>query len=211
MNKKIIYIILLIVILGGIIAFLVNQDKIEYASDTNTNTNTPEITSRGTEEEKEVASNNQTDNNNETKETIITELEDGTLYSLSNEEIKADIVVGDNYFDTQITDMMTNPDSYKDKVIEIEGMFLESYPDPYTFVARYATSSLCPYCAPGYSYMEYQWHGENIDLKDTDSWIKVKGKLEVGNDETSNNTDYYYINAESIEVMKERGKEEVTN
>ena len=62
MNKKIIYIILLIVILGGIIAFLVNQDKIEYASDTNTNTNTPEITSRGTEEEKEVASNNQTDN-----------------------------------------------------------------------------------------------------------------------------------------------------
>ena len=81
MNKKIIYIILLIVILGGIIAFLVNQDKIEYASDTNTNT--PEIASRSTEEEKEMASNNQTDNNNESQETIITELEDGTLYSSS--------------------------------------------------------------------------------------------------------------------------------
>ena len=211
MNKKIFYIILLIVIIGGIIAFLVNQDKIEYVGNENVVTNSLELVTRSNEEGNKVDINNQKEDDNEIKETIVTELEDGTLYSLSKEDVKADIVLGDNYFDTQITDIMTNPTNYFGKVIEIEGMFLESYPDPFTFVARYATSSLCPYCAPGYSYMEYQWHGENIDLKDTDSWIKVKGKLEVGNDETSNNTDYYYINAESIEVMKERGKEEVTN
>lgn len=41
-----------------------------------------------------------------------------------------------------------NPDSYMNKNIEIEGMYLENL--PYLFVARYSTSSLCQYCPAGY-------------------------------------------------------------
>ena len=138
-----------------------------------------------------------------------TETANGILYSLSDEELKADVVIGDNYFDTQINDMMLNYQSYKGKKIEIEGMYLDG--QPYTFVGRYSTSNLCAYCPVGYSYIEYQWKGEQIELKDQESWIKIIGTLEKGNDSTSYYQDYYYIKALSMEIMNEKGQETVNN
>ena len=34
------------------------------------------------------------------------------MLDLSNEEVQSDIVIGDNYFDTQINNMITNPSEY---------------------------------------------------------------------------------------------------
>lgn len=82
---------------------------------------------------------------------------------------------------------------------------------PYTFVGRYSTSNMCAYCPVGYSYIEYQWEGEKIELKDQESWIKIIGTLEVGNDADSDYQDYYYIKALNIEVMNEKGQDTVYN
>ena len=81
----------------------------------------------------------------------------------------------------------------------------------YSFVGRYSTSNLCAYCPVGYSAFEYLWNGDKIDLKNEETWIKIIGKFCVGNDETSNFQDYYYIEASSIEVMNERGLDTVSN
>ncbi len=105
--------------------------------------------------------------------------------------------------------MMFNSDNYKNKKIEIEGMYLIN--KPYTFVGRYSTKSLCPYCSGGYSFMEYQWKGDDITLTDTDSWIKIIGTLENGNDETSNYQDYYFIKALSVEIMNQSGQKTINN
>ena len=201
MNKKVIYIILLVVILVGIIAFFVFLNKNKENSTNIVNT---DVTS--SKNENTIISENKT---TEKKETTKTVLEDGTLYSLVKDELKADLIIGDNYFDTQINDIFLNPQNYSNKIIEIEGMFLDG--NPYTFVGRFSTSNLCPFCPAGYSYMEYQWQGEEIELKDQETWIKVIGTLEKGNDETSYYQDYYYIQAKTIEVMNEKGQDTVNN
>ena len=56
------------------------------------------------------------------------ELKDGTLYSINGEQYQADIVIGENYYDTTINDMFLNPENYMEKNIEIEGMYLENLP-----------------------------------------------------------------------------------
>lgn len=189
MKKKIIYIVLLITIIVSVILFFIflnNRDNIT-----------------------EQRLGNVENQNNEEKKTITKTLTDGTLYSLIDEEVKADVLVGDNYFDTQINNMITNSSDYDGKYIEIEGFYLKS--ESYSFVGRYSKNSLCPYCANGYSYIEYMWEGEPIELTEEESWIKVIGTLEKGNDETSYYQDFYYLKALSIEVMNERGLETVQN
>ena len=194
--KKIFYIILLIILIIGVIYFF------KFLNNNNKDV------SNGVE----IGSNKDQNVTNETKKekTIIKTLKDGTLYSFTDEEIKSDIVIGDNYYDTQITDMYNNFSSYEGKVIEIEGMYLENL--PYFFVGRYSTSSLCPYCPAGYSYLEYQLKGE-IDRKFTEEedWIKIIGTLAKGNDETSNYQDFYYLEVLSLEVMNEKGQTTVSN
>ena len=138
------------------------------------------------------------------------ELEDGTLYAIDGKQLKSDVVLGDNYFDTTINDIFLNPNSYYNKNIEIEGMYLTNA--PYTFVGRYSTSNLCPYCPMGYSYFEYQLKGKiDADLTEEESWIKVIGKLKRGNDATSNYEDYYYISVDNFEIMNEKGQDTVNN
>ena len=195
MKKKFLYLLLLILIIAGVVFFFIFLNKGKNKESTN-------ITSQRAE-------NSTYNPNTEKQETIKTELPDGTLYSFSKDEIKADVIVGDNYFDTQINNMITNSSDYDGKIIEIEGFYLKS--DLYNFVGRYSSNSLCPYCSGGYSYIEYIWEGEKIDLTEIDSWIKVIGTLEKGNDETSYYQDYYYIKAISVEVMKQRGQEDVEN
>ena len=200
--KKVGYIFLLIVIIAAITLFFIFNSKINYNKNQNNNVNQV-IGTRSLDD------NNKTSNSESKKETIKKELDDGVLYTLSDNEIKADIVLKDNYYDTQIKDIMYNFDTYKGKVIEIEGMYLDM--DPYTVVGRYSTNALCPYCPAGYSAFEYIWNGEKIKLENTTSWIKVIGTLCVGNDETSGYQDYYYIDAISVEVMNERGLDTVNN
>lgn len=133
------------------------------------------------------------------------------IYLKDNSNIdNIDIVVGDNYFDTQLADWNLNIDKYKGKTVEIEGFNLKN--GPYSFIGRYSTSALCQYCPTGYSYFEYEWNGDekfNPDnLENESTWMKIIGTIEVGNDESG---DYYYIDAKSIEIMDEWGVSEVNN
>ena len=155
--KKILWIILLILVIVGIVLGI-----IFIKPKTNENQNTEAFNEHSSTEGVE----NSTD-----KEYKKVELDDGVLYTLTGEKEKADIVVGDNYFDTTITDMFMNYDKYKDKKIEIEGIYFIN--EIFTFVGRYSKSNLCPYCPEGYSYLEYQFYINlsNFKLKKTKSDI----------------------------------------
>ena len=201
--KKVLWIILLIAVIGGVVVLMGVLDKNKNNSANSTNTAFKKDSSISNEVITEK-------NENNSKEYIKTELSDGTLYSIDGKEYKSDIVVGDNYYDTTINDMYLNPDSYYNKNIEIQGMYFENL--PYTFVGRYSTSNMCPNCPSGYSYIEYQLDGKlDKKLTDVEDWIKIIGTLTKGNDESSYYQDYYYLKVLSIEVMKERGQETVNN
>ena len=196
--KKVLWIILLIIVIVGItvgIKFI----NLKTETDTNQVSNTFNKNSSG-----EII------NENGDKEYQKVELDDGVLYSITGEKVNSDVVIPDNYFDTTINDMFLNYDKYKDKNIEIEGIYFIN--DPYTFVGRYSESNLCPNCPSGYSYLEYQLDGK-LDYKFTDEkeWIKVIGTLQKANDETSNYEDYYYLKVISLEIMNKRGQETVKN
>lgn len=201
MNKnKVIWIVLFIIIIILVVTVVVMAKPGENII---TNSLNEETFNKET-------SNNEIAKSKENKEYIKTELSDGVLYSINGEIYKSDMVIGDNYFDTTINDIYYNPESYYNKNIEIEGMYLQN--SPYTFVGRYSTSNLCPNCPPGYSYLEFMLQG-NIDaeLKDEETWIKVIGTLAKGNDETSFNQDYYYLEVLSIEIMNQKGNDTVNN
>ena len=142
--------------------------------------------------------------------TIIKKVSDGTVYAIKDETINPDIILKDNLFDTTINDLNINKDKYIGKTVQIDGMYLTS--GTYTFVGRYSTSNLCPYCPTGYSYMEYEWKGDEIPLVEEDSWIRIIGELKNGTDTSYGEPfDYLYIDAQSIEVMNEKGQETVNN
>ena len=141
----------------------------------------------------------------DTYKTYIEGTDNGKVFKITQDEFKVDIVLGDNYYATQIADIMLNYDSYVGKTIEIEGFSLDN---GYTFVGRYSENDICPDCPTGYAYVEYEWHGdEPLKLGNEETWIKVKGQLKVGND----GVEYYYIDAYSIEVMNEWGIATVVN
>ncbi len=140
------------------------------------------------------------------KQVEISSLEDGTLYQIKDEQVEPEIVIKDNLFDTQVTDMTINFEQYEGKTVSIEGLFFTNA--GYTFVGRYSTNSMCPTCPAGISYYEYEWHGDTpMELKNEDSWIKVTGTLKKGND----GMEYVYIDASSVEIMNEKGLTTVNN
>ncbi len=213
MNKKILWIILLVVILGAMIFGI----SVARKKETNVATTNTENFGKTTEIKNETFTNtfaidtsNTTTASNSSPAYQKTKLNDGTLYSKDGKQYKADMVISEKFYDTTINDIWTNPNSYLGKTIEIEGMYLEN--SPYTFVGRYSTSNLCPNCPPGYSYFEYQLDGD-LDLKLTDEkeWIKVIGTLEVGNDESTDFTDFYYLKVLSLEVMNKSGNKTINN
>ena len=214
MKKKILYIGLLIIVIIGIVLLFIFLGNVNKDSNNNTNTLSQIVGMRNsseniTENENTVneVSNTTTGKDGKTK---ITKLNDGVLYSLEDKQEEAEVVIGDNYFDTQINDIMLNYGEYEGKTVEIEGMYIDVY-KPYTIIGRYSTSNLCAYCPVGYSAFEYIWNGEKIKLENEKSWLKIKGTFTVGNDYTSNFKDYYYIDATSIEVMNEEGLKTVSN
>ena len=186
--KKVLWILLLIIVVVGIMVLIkfigpkTNSETNQISNEFNKNTDS------------------EVKNENEDKEYKKVELDDGVLYTITGEKENADIVVGDNYFDTTINDMFLNYDKYKDKKIEIEGIYFIN--EIFTFVGRYSKSNLCPYCPEGYSYLEYQLQGK-LDYKftDTKEWIKVIGTLEKANDETSNYQDYFFSTIKGRELF----------
>ena len=203
-NKKILYIILLVVLIvaiGIFVFFTVNRTEKLDVSKSNNNT------SIGTRETDEKNETEEQTNIKETKPVTVTTLDDGTLYSVTNDDFKTDIIIGDNYFDTQMADINMNFSKYEGKTVEIEGMSLTN--DPFTFVGRYSTSNICPDCPTGYSYFEYEWKGDKTpELQEEETWLKVRGTFKKGDD---NGMEYYYIDVANMEVMNEKGLETVNN
>ena len=209
-KKKLMWIFILIVfvfIIVGIAIFVKprdtsNDNSIAVKKVTDSKTGSNEDTSK-TEEKKEKI---------EYKRTI---LEDGILYSANGEKLKSDKIIGTEYFDTTINDMYLYPEQYSGKNIEIEGLYLST--DSYTFVGRYSTTSVCPYCSGGFSYIQYEFDG-NIqeNLTEQETWIKLigtweKGKINYGTEENPYYDDYYYLKVLNFEVMNEKGEDTVKN
>ncbi len=201
MKKKVFLIIILILVIVGTIIFLVKPDIVKS------------IFSKKSESSiganRSGESNDKKDDSNEKKSFKVKELDDGKLYYLDEEDVKADIVIGDKLYDTQIADINLNFSEYEGKIMEIEGMFLTN--NNLTFVGRYSTSNLCPYCPQGYSYFEYQTNNNGLpDFSDEGAWIKVKGKLCKGYDEEYQE-EYCYIDVMTIEEMNEWGQDTVND
>lgn len=144
-----------------------------------------------------------------------TTLDDGILYSENGEKLTSDKIIGTEYFDTTINDMYLYPENYSGKNIEIEGLYLATA--PYTFVGRYSTASVCPYCSGGFSYIQYEFDGDiQEDLTDQETWIKLigtweKGKMNYGTEENPYYDDYYYLKVLNFEVMNKKGEDTVKN
>lgn len=210
--KKLVLVCILVAIAVGIYFVAVNASKGKKEQKVSNESDTVSKVAQSENKNSTAQNNDSSDNNTVvatkkgTKASKETKLDDGIKYSVTDEDVKADIVLKDNYFDTQIADINLNFDNYEGKTIEIEGLYFEN--ETYTFVGRYALSNLCPTCPAGYSYFEYEWNGDKVfSLKDSESWIKVIGTLKKGND----GVDYYYIDASSIELMNEKGQETVSN
>ena len=208
-KKKIMWILLLIVFVIAIIAIAVLAKPRDTSNDNS-------VAVKQVNDSKE--SKNNTSNvvkQNTSKEYKRSVLNDGILYSENGEKLKSDKIIGTEFFDTTINDMYLYPDNYVGKKIEIEGFYLVA--EPYTFVGRYSTSSVCPYCTGGFSYIQYEFDGKIEEtLKDQETWIKLigtweKGKMNYGTEENPYYDDYYYLKVLNFEIMNEKGEDTVKN
>lgn len=207
--KKIGLVIILLVIVIAIVFVVKNSSSGKKEAKVDTNSTTVSKVAQSDEEEPDNTEEENNVSNEETAEVktaTVTELADGTKYSVTDEEITPEIVIGDNYFGTQLADINMNFDQYEGKTMEIEGLYFEN--TPYTFVGRYSTSNVCPTCPTGYSYFEYEWKGDKeLPVKDSETWIKAVGTLRKGND----GVEYYYLDIQNIEIMNEAGQDTVSN
>ena len=209
-KKKLMWIFILIVfvfIIVGIAIFVKprdtsNDNSIAVKKVTDSKTGSNDDTSKTEEKTDKI----------EYKRTI---LDDGILYSENGEKLTSDKIIGTEYFDTTINDMYLYPENYFGKNIEIEGLYLKT--DSATFVGRYSTASVCPFCSGGFSYVQYEFDGDiQEDLTDQETWIKLignfeKGKMNYGTDEDPYYYDYYYLKVLNFEVMNEKGEDTVKN
>lgn len=159
----------------------------------------------------EESQEDETQNNNETKDFGAADATGRVGYHCDikadkeNFDGKVDIVVGDKLYTTQINDWYENFDEYEGKTVEIEGYYIDDYA-PYTFVGRYGPS--CPYCNGGYVSFEFYTQDDLSELKSVKDWIKVTGILRQGED---SNGVFNYIEVLSIDKMDKVGKDTVTN
>lgn len=119
---------------------------------------------------------------------------------------KADIVVGDNYYATQINDWYMYFDQYKNQTVEIEGYYIGDS-KPYDFIGRYGPT--CPYCQGGYVCFEILSNEDLNQYQSGKDWIKVKGILREGTDTASG--PFYYIEVLELEKMDQPGVDTVAN
>lgn len=119
---------------------------------------------------------------------------------------KVDIVVGDNYYATQINDWYMYFDQYANQTVEIEGYYIGDT-HPYDFVGRYGPS--CPYCQGGYVCFEILTNEDLTGYQSGKDWIKVTGILREGKDTVVG--PFYYIEVLKLEKMDKVGQDTVTN
>jgi len=104
----------------------------------------------------------------------------------------------DRLFVQQVNDINLNPQSYKDKVIQIEGYF-GKYVDENS-VERYSvyrrTAGCCGY--DGSVGFEFVYKKGKLNFKE-DDWIYVQGHIAKG---TSDIYDYDYIYLDAISVVQ---------
>ena len=219
-KKKIIWTILLLIVIAIVVILAIILKPRDKSKDNMvTKKVTKNVDKKQEEKENNGNSSDNSENNNEGKklkeEYIRKELKEGILYSKTGEKITADKIIPTEYFDTTINDMYVCPDKYENKNIEIEGLFLTS--DNETFVGRISTVTTCPYCAGGFSYLEYKFDGKiKEELKDQDTWIKVIGtwekeKVNYGTEEHPYYDDNYYLKVKTIEVMHKKGQTTIKN
>jgi len=112
-------------------------------------------------------------------------------------------------FTTQVNDIYLNPEEYLGKTIRLEGLFKEenSYEgDKYCFVLRYGPGC-CGY--DNYPGFEIKWdEGKEQPYPKVDSWIETTGVLKKY--EADGYADYLYLDLISLNVLKKRGAEIVT-
>ena len=117
---------------------------------------------------------------------------------------KADIIVGDDLYMTQINDWFMNFKDYEGKLVSLEGYYIKY--ENYTFVGR--NGPTCPYCTGGYVDFEFKSNEDFSDLKSGKSWISVKGILRQGYSYDSNgkkSSAFYYIEALNIDKKIKAG------
>ena len=121
-----------------------------------------------------------------------------------------DISVGNRYYMTQINDWFVNFDDYRDKTVEIDGMYLRLN-EKYHFVGR--NGPVCPYCTGGYVDFEFQSDQDLSEFISGQSWICVTGILREGSSELSNGASqpFYYIEAIRVEGIPEEGVNPVSD
>ena len=119
---------------------------------------------------------------------------------------RADMVVGDNFFATQINDWYMNPSQYVGKTVEIEGFYINEFA-PYEFIGRYGP--VCQYCQGGYVCYEILTDLDMSGVTPIKDWIRVKGVLRQGEDAESGV--FGYIEALELEVCPQPGMATVTN
>lgn len=228
-KKKVIWAILLVIVIISAVVLAVRLKPRDKSNDNKVTVKKPKAAEENlkkenkesdTEEKKQEEQYNKNKEKEKEKEKpkeeyIRKELEDGILYSKTGEKLKADTVVSTDYYDTTINDMYIYPEKYENKNIEIEGLFLAS--DNETFVGRISTVTTCPYCAGGFSYIEYKFSGDvKEELKDQDTWIKLVGrwekeKVNYGTEANPYYDDSYFLKVEAFEVMNEKGQETIKN
>ena len=119
---------------------------------------------------------------------------------------KVDIVVGDNYYATQINDWYMYFEKYSGKVVQIEGYYINDYA-PYDLIGR--KGPVCPYCQGGYVSFEFLTDEDLSKLQSGKDWIKITGILRQGVD--SGQGPFFYIEVLKLEKTAKPGLGTVTN
>lgn len=122
---------------------------------------------------------------------------------------KIDITVSDSHYMTQINDWFENFGDYKNKTVQIEGIYLKF--GKYTLVGRNGPS--CPYCTGGYVDFEFKSDQDLSRLQSEKSWIRVTGILREGSVEMSDGTSQpmYYIEAIKVSRLEKAGVNPISN
>ena len=115
------------------------------------------------------------------------------------------IEINEKIFITQINDIYFNFDDYKDKTIIVEGMYsiFESTVSDVTMPVVYRNG---PGCCNNDGWAGFLLKYKGKKPKEND-WIRVTGKPEL--ESTKEGFVNLYLNVDSLEVLNERGKEDV--
>ena len=122
---------------------------------------------------------------------------------------KADIVVGDDLYMTQINDWYMNFKDYADKTVMLEGYFLTI--NGHLFIGRNGPS--CPYCTGGYVDFELNSDQDFSEYTSGATWIRLYGILREATGHTGPGLSgpFYHLEAVKVEKIPYSGKGTITD